>query len=113
MSSRQALQQEDAFFRIMTILRDHTDVSQRMLAREVGLSLGGLNYCQKILVTRGWVNVGNVSGHHRLSYMLTQEGLGAMHDIGKRFLHRKTAELHALQAEIDTLRQSYPDEAAA
>ena len=45
--------------------------------------------------------------------MLTQEGLGAMHDIGKRFLHRKTAELHALQAEIDTLRQSYPDEAAA
>lgn len=66
MSSRQALQQEDAFFRIMTILRDHTDVSQRMLAREVGLSLGGLNYCLKILVTRGWVNVGNVSGHHRL-----------------------------------------------
>lgn len=41
MFSRQALQQEDAFFRIMTILRDHTDVSQRMLAREVGLSLGG------------------------------------------------------------------------
>ena len=41
MPSRQALQQEDTFFRIMKMLHHNTNVSQRMLAQQVGLSLGG------------------------------------------------------------------------
>lgn len=112
MPSRQALQQEDAFFRIMKILHHNTNVSQRMLAKHVGLSLGGLNYCLKLLVSRGWVRVESESGRQRLAYMLTQGGHEAMQAIGQRFLQRKTAELRALQAEIDAMRQ-YSVEATA
>lgn len=112
MPSRQALQQEDAFFRIMKILHHNTNVSQRMLAKQVGLSLGGLNYCLKLLVSRGWVRVESESGRQRLAYMLTQGGHEAMQAIGQRFLQRKTAELRALQAEIDAMRQ-YSVEATA
>ena len=112
MPSRQALQQEDTCFRIMKMLHHNTNVSQRMLAQQVGLSLGGLNYCLKLLVNRGWVRVESESGRQRLAYMLTQGGHEAMQAIGQRFLQRKTAELRALQAEIDAMRQ-YSVEATA
>ncbi len=42
MTSRQAQIQEDTHFRIMRILQDNPDLTQRELADKLGMSVGGL-----------------------------------------------------------------------
>ena len=44
-ASRQSKIQEDTYFRIMRLLEENPEMSQRDLAAKLGMSLGGLNYC--------------------------------------------------------------------
>ena len=48
--SRQGKLQEDTSFRVMRILEENPDLTQRELAEQLGMSLGGLNYCIKALI---------------------------------------------------------------
>jgi len=50
MTSRQAKLQEDTYFRVMRILQENPDLTQRELAEKLGISVGGLNYCLKALM---------------------------------------------------------------
>ena len=36
-------------FRVMKLLQDNPDMTQRELAEQLGISLGGLNFCLKAL----------------------------------------------------------------
>ena len=42
--SRQARLQEDAYYRVMRTLQENPDLTQRELAKALGISLGALNY---------------------------------------------------------------------
>ena len=55
MTSRQAQIQEDTVFRLLRILQAQPDISQRTLAQQLGMSLGGLNYCLRGLMEKGLV----------------------------------------------------------
>ncbi len=55
LSSRQARLQEVTVFRVMRLLEDNPQMSQRELAQALGLSLGGVNYCLRALIDKGWV----------------------------------------------------------
>ena len=59
MTSRQAKIQEDTHFRIMRILQQNPDLTQRELADKLGMSVGGLNYCLNALIDKGFVKMGN------------------------------------------------------
>jgi DNA-binding MarR family transcriptional regulator len=59
MTSRQAKIQEDTHFRIMRILQENPDLTQRELAEMLGMSVGGLNYCLNALIDKGFVKMGN------------------------------------------------------
>ena len=59
MTSRQAQIQEDTYFRVMRILEENPDLTQRELAEKLGVSLGGLNYCLNALMDKGWVKMQN------------------------------------------------------
>ena len=59
MTSRQAQLQEDTYFRVMRILQENPDLTQRELAEKLGVSVGGLNYCLNALMDRGWVKMQN------------------------------------------------------
>ena len=59
MTSRQAQIQEDTYFRVMRILQENPDLTQRELAEKLGVSVGGLNYCLKALMDKGWVKMQN------------------------------------------------------
>ena len=50
MTTRQAKLQEDTNFRVMHILQENPDLTQRELADKVGISVGGLNYYLKALM---------------------------------------------------------------
>ena len=78
MTSRQSKIQEDTTFRVLRILAQEPDISQRDLADGLGVSLGGLNYCLRALIDKGFVKLENLSNsRHKLGYVyiLTPAGL--------------------------------------
>lgn len=54
-ASRRSLLQEDTNFRVLRMLQDNPDVTQREIAEKLGVSASGLNYCLKALIDKGWV----------------------------------------------------------
>jgi len=43
---------DDARFRILRLLEEHPQMTQRQIADTLGISLGGVNYCLRGLVER-------------------------------------------------------------
>lgn len=99
--------QEDTHFRVLSLLERNPDMSQRELAKALGVSLGGLNYSLKALMERGMVKAQNFSKSKRklaYAYVLTPQGLAEKTKLTARFLKRKMEEYDALKAEIDSLQ---------
>jgi len=108
MTSRQAQIQEDTYFRVMRILQENPDLTQRELAEKLGVSIGGLNYCLKALMDKGWVkmqNFQNSKNKFKYVYLLTPQGIAERLALTSRFLDRKMQEYEALKAEIESLHQ--------
>jgi len=61
MTSRQIYLREDTNFRVLRLIQKNPNLTQRELAAELGVSLGGLNYCLKALIKKGWVKMNNFS----------------------------------------------------
>ena len=113
MTSRQARAQEDTYFRVMKMVQAQPDISQRQLAKALGLSLGGVNYCLQALMEKGWVKVQNFSSSHNklgYAYLLTPAGVTEKTALTARFLKRKMHEYAELRAEIEALQKEaqYP-----
>ena len=109
---RHAKAQEDTYFRIMRLVDEQPDISQRELAEKVGISLGALNYCLKALMDKGFVkleNFQNSKHKFKYAYILTPSGIEEKVSITGRFLKRKLQEYEALKAEIDTLKSEVGD----
>ena len=107
MTSRQSKLQEDTYFRVMRILQENPDLTQRELAKTLGISVGGLNYCLKALMEKGLVkmkNFANSKNKFGYVYMLTPAGMTEKAAITQRFLQRKMDEYEALKAEIETIK---------
>ena len=108
MTSRQANQQEDTYFRVLRILQDTPDISQRELAEKLGVSVSGLNYCLKALIDKGWVKIQNFSKNNNklgYSYLLTPTGIVEKASLTSRFLQRKMQEYEGLKQEIKHIKQ--------
>jgi EPS-associated MarR family transcriptional regulator len=105
--TRQKQLQEDTHFRVLSLLEQNPDMSQRDLAKALGVSLGGVNYSLKALMERGMVKVQNFSRSERklaYAYVLTPHGLAEKTKLTARFLKRKMDEYEALKTEIDSLQ---------
>lgn len=112
MSSKREELQEDARFRVLRLLQDNPEVSQRDLARKAGISVGATHYLLNALVEKGLVKLGNFSAakdKRRYAYLLTPAGIAEKAAITRRFLARKSAEYEALRAEIESLRAELDD----
>ena len=106
MPSRQSQLQEDTYFRVMRLLEVNPDLTQRELAKHLGVSVGGLNYCLKALIQKGWVkmhNFGQSKNKFGYVYLLTPAGIAEKAALTSRFLHRKMSEYEALRREIEDL----------
>ena len=107
MRSRQAKLQEDTTFRVMRLLEENPDLTQRELAEKLGISVGGLNYCLEALMGKGLVkmkNFANSKNKFGYVYVLTPSGVAEKAAITHRFLQRKMEEYEALKAEIAALK---------
>lgn len=103
---------EDVQFRILRLLQDNPEMSQRDLAKAVGISTGGAHYVLNALLEKGLIKLGNfaaVEDKRRYAYLLTSKGIAAKADLTKRFLVRKIAEYELLKAEIKEVRGNLSD----
>ena len=87
-------------------------MSQRQIADELGVSLGGVNYCLRALAQIGWIKVGNfANAGHKLGYLylLTPQGVKEKTKITASFLAKKRLEYEALRKEIAGLEVELAD----
>ena len=90
----------------MRLLEANPDLTQRQLADALGVSVGGLNYCLKALVQKGFVKVSNFrqsKNKFGYVYLLTPSGAGEKARLTASFLQRKMQEYQVIKAEIEAL----------
>lgn len=107
MSSKRTKLQQDTHFRVLRLLQENPEMSQRELAEAVGVSVGGVHYVLNALIEKVLVKLGNFTAtedKRRYSYILTPKGIAEKSAVTHRFLARKLEEYKALKAEIDALR---------
>ena len=106
MAGNRAGMQEDVRFRVLSLLEENPELSQRELAAKLGISVGGAHYVLSALVEKGLVKLGNFTAakdKRRYAYILTPKGMAEKAAITQQFLRRKIAEYEALKAEIASL----------
>jgi EPS-associated MarR family transcriptional regulator len=103
---------EDVNFRILLLLQDNPEMSQRELAKAVGLSTGGIHYVLNALLDKGLLKIENsttTKDKRRYAYVLTRRGLATKADLTTRFLVRKMADYEIIKAEIDEVCEDLSD----
>ncbi len=111
MTSRRAQLQEDTNFRVLQMLHDNPDLTQREIAQKLGVSTSGLNYCLKALIEKGLVKVENFNESKNkfgYVYLLTPQGAAEKALLTVSFLKRKMVEYKAIRAEIEALSTEVP-----
>jgi EPS-associated MarR family transcriptional regulator len=101
-------QDEEAHLRILKIVGENPDISQRQLASRLSISLGKTNFLMKALLEKGLIKAGNFSRAESkvgYLYLLTPKGVGAKLQLTRAFLIRKEAEYEALRNEILALKR--------
>ena len=94
-------------YRLLKLLCEQPQASQRQLSQALGISVGSLNYAVNALIDRGWVKANNFrNSRNKLAYayLLTPSGIDAKARIAVRFLKRKMDEYEALEQEIAQLK---------
>jgi EPS-associated MarR family transcriptional regulator len=97
----------DIHFRVLHLLEDDPELTQRELAKKLGISLGGVNYCLKALIDVGHIKAGNFSKNPNKSvylYLLTPNGIAEKAKLTAGFLNRKMAEYQDLKKEIESIQ---------
>jgi EPS-associated MarR family transcriptional regulator len=99
----------DVHFRVLHLLEEEPELTQRELAKKLGISLGGVNYCLRALIEIGHIKVGNFSKNPNKSvylYLLTPKGIAEKAELTRAFLKRKMLEYQALKKEIESVRSN-------
>lgn len=94
-------------YKILKKLAADPKISQRDLARDLGISVGRANYCIQALIAKGLIKANNFKNSQNKKaymYLLTPKGLAEKMHATTRFLQIKMSEYEALQREIETLR---------
>jgi EPS-associated MarR family transcriptional regulator len=106
-TSRRTKLQEVTYFRVMRILEEQPDVTQRQIAQKLGISTSGLIYTLCALIDRVWVKVHNFSeSKNKFGYvfLLTPSGVAEKATLTGRFLQRKLKDYEEMKFEIESLK---------
>ncbi len=98
---------EDTHYRLLRLLESRPELSQRDLSRELGTSLGKVNYCLNALIDKGFIKVRNFRNNQNklgYAYLLTPRGIESKAVITVQFLRRKIDEYENLKREIEQLQ---------
>lgn len=100
--------QEQAHFRILKIVSENPQITQRDLAVQLGISVGKANYLVKALIEKGQIKIGNfkqAENKLKYAYLLTPQGIRERIRLTRDYLVRVEAEYVALKTEVELLNQ--------
>jgi EPS-associated MarR family transcriptional regulator len=98
---------ETTHYGLLKTLEENPSLSQRDLAKRLGVSLGKINYCLNALVEKGSLKINNFrNSDNKLSYayLLTPYGVEDKARLTVRFLQYKMQEYERLRSEIEELK---------
>ncbi|HKI62499.1 MAG TPA: MarR family EPS-associated transcriptional regulator [Mariprofundaceae bacterium] len=91
-------------YRLLKLIAENPEISQRELAAQLGLSLGKLNYCLKAFIAKGWVKASNFRrSDNKLAYayLLTPKGIDEKARVTMQFFRRVEADYEVLKREVE------------
>ena len=96
-------------FQVLRKIKNNKNSTQRELAKELGFSLGKLNYCLKALKQKGLVKLKNFQKQEKklkyLQYVITPKGIAERTKLTINFMNRKMSEYDELKKEINEINQ--------
>jgi EPS-associated MarR family transcriptional regulator len=98
---------KDIHLSLLRKLESNPEYTQRELSKEMGVSLGKINYFMKKLTERGFVKLTNFSqSSNKLGYMylLTPQGVEQKARLTASFLKTKINEFEMLREQIIKLK---------
>ena len=107
---------DEIHYKILNVLQDNPQISQRDLAKELGISLGKANYCLRALIGRGWVKARNFQksdNKKAYAYLLTPKGIEEKARVTVRFLKYKINEYEILKHEISMMQLEIDSQAGS
>jgi EPS-associated MarR family transcriptional regulator len=107
---------DETHYKFLNVLQDNPQISQRGLAKELGVSLGKANYCLRALIERGWVKARNFQksdNKKAYAYLLTPKGIEEKARVTVRFLKYKINEYEILKHEISMMQQEIDSQAVS
>ena len=96
----------ERYFEILRIIKKKPDNSQRIIANELGYSLGKLNYCINELRKKGLIKIKNFKTNPKkikYFYYLTPKGLSIKTKLTINFMKRKLKEYDELKKELESI----------
>lgn len=103
---------EQIQFKILRTIENKPDITQRELARMLGVSNGKAHYLIAALMEKGLLKIDSFSRNDgkagKVAYLLTPEGIKNRAGLTKAYLARKEEEYEALWVEIKALRNEEP-----
>ena len=97
------MKNDQDYFNLLRKIQRKPKSSQRELAKDLGFSVGKLNYCIKALKNKGLVKIKNFSKNpNKINYIyiLTPEGIAEKSKLTINFMKRKMKEYEELKKEI-------------
>ena len=97
MPNNKKIKEDD--LKVLHLVHNNPEISQRGIAQQVGISLGKVNYCIKALTEVGFIKLQNFSKSNNKSgylYVLTPKGIKKKTILTKRFLEIKQLEYEKL-----------------
>tara|TARA_B100000242_G_C42992136_1_gene460654 strand:+ start:62 stop:364 length:303 start_codon:yes stop_codon:yes gene_type:complete len=98
------MKNEQDHFEVLRKISKQPDASQRDLAKELGFSLGKLNYSLKALQRKGLVKLKNFQKQKNkikyLQYVITPKGISERTRLTINFMKRKMKEYDELKREL-------------
>ncbi|MCD6257673.1 MarR family EPS-associated transcriptional regulator [Candidatus Aerophobetes bacterium] len=93
------MERDEAVIKLLNIIYKNSELSQRELAKTVGISVGKTNYVIKALIEKGLVKTSrflNSRNKWAYRYILTPKGIKEKARITRDFIKRKMAEYEKL-----------------
>ena len=101
------MSQQELEYKVLNWLEKNPNITQRQLAKELGVSLGKAHYLINSLIQVGWVKLDNFKrSDNKMGYMylLTPAGMVEKTKITRSFLAHKETEYQQLKQEIQRLK---------
>lgn len=97
---------DDKYYLLKELERSENN-TQRDLSKQLGISLGKINFILRALISKGWVKMENFAhAENKVAYryILTPEGLKEKVKITRDFIHHKEQEYERIKAEIEAAK---------